>query len=51
MTEVLAHQEVKIAKVTQAVEERTVVGTTRYYAITQGGVKALSFLSAEDNKV
>jgi predicted transcriptional regulator len=32
------------------VEERTVVGTARYYAITHAGMKVLSLLSG-DNKV
>jgi predicted transcriptional regulator len=31
------------------VEERTVVGTTRYYAITHDGMKVLSLLSSGDN--
>lgn len=33
------------------VEERTVVGTTRYYAITHDGMKVLSLLSSGDNKI
>jgi hypothetical protein len=33
------------------VEEKTAVGTARYYAITPGGAKVLSLLYAEDNKV
>lgn len=31
------------------VEERTIVGTTRYYAITPSGAKILSLLSKEDS--
>lgn len=33
------------------VEERTVVGTTRYYAVTASGAKVLSLLSSGDNKI
>jgi predicted transcriptional regulator len=33
------------------VEEKNLVGTTRYYAITHDGVKVLSLVSSGDNKV